>query len=842
MAYSIDIINTICTDLGGIGGHKYEIDALNEICSLVGATTGHKYNIDALNAICASMGYSAGHKYNIDALNAIYVGGTYIYEDDAWQAIQIGSKLNLPPVYSDVIVYLDGTITQVESDYYFVDKKSGKNFLITDYDFPKWWTDGIPYKSAATISAPAEDADLIAADVNNFLYAIDGTPNLIPVVSLFQDIDYEHKIFAKHESQIIAITNEEIAPPYVSKIVIYSTTKNEEDLTRCQTYFNVPVENLSAKWVAKAGNDTTGDGSKLNPWLTLNKAALSIEPGTTVYCKSGSYAETYAGYGFLLRKTSSFYGIGKCIITPGAGASGQVVLMDGNQTVTFEGFKVTGALNYSFITTKGAKTINRCLFDNSLVQSVYATAGMANITNCVCKNSGILNNTAGITSGNLILTVGNKYTFTSTNNVLFKYNDIKPTGASTRGWALDCASNLTTIEIFGNNFYLSALPGQRIYYGQSGYTQILKVNYNYVYSTAIITASTISAATDYVGTIEVSNNRMIYTNTGDFNTTSISPITLVNQVAPIISKNIIELNTPYNLYAIDVRSAGNMVGDAVISDNLIKTVALQGHVISVGSENSGAYDDKITPLIVNNRVIGPYDVGVTEDGSALHTIFCGHVLNPVITHNRVSGCGIGIVLKHENNGVYTSDSIHSNLIINCNYGFVIKGVDGAKIYNNTIKSSLQNSYGIHFSPHALETNQAKNITSKNNIYDIAGYAVYSIPTGCGEGFVSDNNVMHCDVAAILSDVSKNIEEWQELGYDTNSVVLSEAQYNDLFNDTANNNLSLQSGSAAIGAGIALDAAYDDGLDASTDWGNDTETPTVIIKQQNAAWDCGAYVH
>lgn len=95
MAYSIEIINTICTDLGGTGGHAYEIDGLNEICTLIGATTGHKYNIDALNAICAAMGYSAGHKYNIDALNAIYVGGTYIYEDDAWQAIQIGSKLNL---------------------------------------------------------------------------------------------------------------------------------------------------------------------------------------------------------------------------------------------------------------------------------------------------------------------------------------------------------------------------------------------------------------------------------------------------------------------------------------------------------------------------------------------------------------------------------------------------------------------------------------------------------------------------------------------------------------------------------------------------------------------------
>jgi hypothetical protein len=45
------------------------------------------------------------------------------------------------------------------------------------------------------------DAVLIAADINNFLYDAGGTPNAIPVVSLFQDIDYEHKIFCKHEAQ-----------------------------------------------------------------------------------------------------------------------------------------------------------------------------------------------------------------------------------------------------------------------------------------------------------------------------------------------------------------------------------------------------------------------------------------------------------------------------------------------------------------------------------------------------------------------------------------------------------------------------------------------------------------
>ena len=68
-------------------------------------------------------------------------------------------------------------------------------------DFNDNWTKGFPYKSAATISAPVGDAVLIAADINNFLYDAGGTPNEIAVVSLFQNIDYEDKLFCRHREQ-----------------------------------------------------------------------------------------------------------------------------------------------------------------------------------------------------------------------------------------------------------------------------------------------------------------------------------------------------------------------------------------------------------------------------------------------------------------------------------------------------------------------------------------------------------------------------------------------------------------------------------------------------------------
>ena len=136
----------------------------------------------------------------------------------------------------DALFILDGTIVDVEGTKYFKDKTSnGRNFLITDYDFNSDWTRGFPYKSMATISAPIGDTVLITADINNFFYAsADSTPNEIPVVSLFQDIDYEHKIFTRHGAQVLNANLVETYEPRVLDIVLYETVKSFSDLTRCQ--------------------------------------------------------------------------------------------------------------------------------------------------------------------------------------------------------------------------------------------------------------------------------------------------------------------------------------------------------------------------------------------------------------------------------------------------------------------------------------------------------------------------------------------------------------------------------------------------------------------------------
>ena len=163
----------------------------------------------------------------------------------------VGGGISGIPFKTDLLFWLNGIVIDVGGTKYFKDASTNaRNFLITTYDFDSTWDKGYPWKSAATISAPTGDAILIAADKNNFLYDSGGTPNQIPVTSLFQDIDYEHRFFNRHAPQVLDSNGVEIYEPRVLDIVLYANVKSGADLTTCQSYYGVPVEvTTGVKWV-----------------------------------------------------------------------------------------------------------------------------------------------------------------------------------------------------------------------------------------------------------------------------------------------------------------------------------------------------------------------------------------------------------------------------------------------------------------------------------------------------------------------------------------------------------------------------------------------------------------
>lgn len=106
MAYEIDLLNQICTTLGGSTTHKYKINALNEWCTLLGGSGGHTQNIAALNEIDTIKGGAGNHVYDIRALNSIDIeqGGTggFVYAEFA--LVSIGSELNQPATIADITI------------------------------------------------------------------------------------------------------------------------------------------------------------------------------------------------------------------------------------------------------------------------------------------------------------------------------------------------------------------------------------------------------------------------------------------------------------------------------------------------------------------------------------------------------------------------------------------------------------------------------------------------------------------------------------------------------------------------------------------------------------------
>jgi len=233
--------------------------------------------------------------------------------------------------FGTVVQLIDGTINGNE----FVDKSgNGYNLDITGKDFDI--TSGFPYKSAATIAQKAANFGIIP-DPYNFWYTTGGVPNQIPVVGLFQNLDYANITFTKHEAQVLNSNGEEVSEPYVSRIVTYSAALTGVNLTNASTYFGVPTEVTSnVYWVDGVNGNDGNAGTKAAPWATLSKANTGTS-NKTIYVKTANYTEA-ASMTLLSGQTWNF--IGYCPLVS-AGAIG--FAMNGTTGCTVTGAIVTPA-------------------------------------------------------------------------------------------------------------------------------------------------------------------------------------------------------------------------------------------------------------------------------------------------------------------------------------------------------------------------------------------------------------------------------------------------------------------------------------------------------------------
>jgi len=744
--------------------------------------------------------------------------------------VHSGSLLNQIPFKSDALVWLDGTI----SGNNFVDKISGKLFPITGKDFDANWTKGFPYKSAATISAPVGDATLIAADLNSYWYTA-GTPNQIPVVSLFQDVDYEHKFFCRHSPQVTDSNGVETFEPRVSDIVIYSTVKTSTDLVKCQTYFGVPTEDLTALWVASGGSDATGTGTKAKPYQTIQAGNNVGTSGKTVYVKgNGTFREQQNGASLylFLSKSITFISLGHNTIVANS-AIRKVYVNSGDNILkgfVLDGENTAGDLfNFAAANIK-TTTLDKCLLKNVPTQYLYSTGANDNI---ILKNCVIAANSAGTQinsmSCSLIDTcyLLNISTYLNTIDCIFINNKV-PTCNKT---------NILLLYGVGLNAYGNDLNYKTNSLSQlANYTvaKTITIKYNKFHQSDTATAG--GTGVYFTGTItfKCSNNKFESTITSALS--SISYFIRSTSNGQEIKNNSFLSKTQSEFQHINAVGAASL-----IQNNWSKSNSIIGIQLGLGAEvaSAGLNDNSI---VINNRLIG-YKVDYPDVvGATIHQMFVSSGINIKIAYNHNSHSCIGLVVKTDSTSrTYTSEGVYYNLFEECRNGIGIGGVVGINIFNNVIKrSSYAYSEPIVGQIMAIENtaivgNQyCSNIVIKNNIIisQLANDKLLYFETGSESGCIAQNNVL---IGTIL--LTAGLTNYTDLATAQAAGKLLGCIVSDPLLDA---NL-IPSSPIVIGENLGVN--YKDALDITTTWGSETTTPGIVTKKQPAAgnWQVGAYV-
>lgn len=764
--------------------------------------------------------------------------------------IGIGKNLKITPstqhaipFYSQALFWLDGTFFQSGADYYFEDKThQGRHFLITGIDFSANY---FPYKSAATISAPIGDTVLIAADINNFLYDLLGNPNQIPVVSLFQDIDYENKLFCRHVNQVIDVNGVEIQEPYIIDIVLYKIVLSGIDLTRAYEYYGATSFTDSQYWVDPDGSDVLGTGTKANPWATVAKAVATVNDGKTIYVKSNPNYPGTAGLNYIYdQKNNLIFGIGRAY-TKGTAAnygfridnilvtSVKRIMINPPNAATYAFLSVQTAINtiYEFILIDSVSAsygglFGFLIFKNSVLKGNYTTGIWHNNANNATIETCIFSGTCAGTILNM--------------QAAAEYHIYNSKFTASCQACINIGSSATLTIVKGCTFN-SVATQRMIRQFTNNSAQIIYNIFNVRTGVGAVYDASGGGATMTL----VKNNKIDNTLNGIIATLVKGVNTGLQFEGNIIdsASHILTLNSEIDL---SVTIHGSYGGGKILNNKIFSKKS-SGYHIKIGGETSGVGNNDFTNNEINGNYIQGFDPTGGGAAQTTHGLFIGFQSNGIVKYNNIIGSEYGSVIKGTTgiNGAIIS----YNIFRETKRGIYIKGQQAALIYNNTIIcKSLTMAYGIDLSDN-IGGDNPDNCEIKNNLVIALGtgnnYMIRNSLTFAAGSNVIDHNFYYCPNGTMLfneAGTDKSWAEWQALGFDTNSMVLNTAQFISLFNNFDNNDFSLKLGCIAIGAGESLGAAYDDGLDELTDWGNNNTVPSIITKQQAAAWDIGAYIH
>lgn len=769
--------------------------------------------------------------------NSIGWGSAY---SNSWSGDTELKRVVNPSVFGELLFWLNGEIVGDE----FVDQtENGRNFAISNNDIT---IDGFPYKSIATISAPAADATLIAADIDNFLYDSGGTPNEIPVTAFFQNIGYENVIFSRHIAQVTdGVTGVETTEPHVLDMSMYDGAVEGDSLTAADEYFGTPTRVGGAIWVSKDGDDSTGDGSESLPYLTASKAYTEASDSDTIYLKTGTYAETFWN---AITKEVDFVGIGDVLIKNTSGA--EAVKITAAKTVgfynlTMSGADVTGStlrssLNGVIInvnrcrfidTSEGSSSYNSILttsgaYLNEIKDSIFimysngwgaiynTSATKYTAVGCIFSGStkaGVTGYSSGDNFNYCRVDLSNGYLIRGRVGASYSYKWNTFNLTSTARLAFDSFASGTGVFIFSYNTVTSSSTGDGILISEPMYSEVNITNNTFNYTSTTYTGRIISIE-DITGTTNIISNT-------------------------------IQLDSlEFTALGIAVTSGGQTVGLTKINYNTLISKQLGGSFVRVGSDNTTANDDLVNGgEIIGNKAYGAryYD----DVNTSCHGLFVGYNINWTYKYNYINGFGINLLLKGSAN-TYTSGGMFYNVSINpVTEAIYIKGVRDVLLYNNTCYNDVNEGKMLVRFSNTDGGDGATGCTLINNIIaDVSNTStttdgLISVDSDSTTGLSSDYNCLYRPNGGNYAHYNgvgyTSLATWQVVGFDANSI-----DSDPLLTNPSLEEFYPTSSSPVSGVADDLGSTYEDVLSINNVFGVD---PAVTETQVSAAWDIGAYV-
>ncbi|MHC1732997.1 MAG: T9SS type A sorting domain-containing protein [Bacteroidales bacterium] len=279
----------------------------------------------------------------------------------------------------------------------------------------------------------------------------------------------------------------------------------------------------------------------------------------------------------------------------------------------------------------------------------------------------------------------------------------------------------------------------------------------------------------------------------------------------------------------------NQVTALTFRNNSLTSVNSAGYILQAGDERPGLNNNHLDGAVITGNW---FSWEGTDSESWTHALFTGYNLGVIIKYNYLLNTPNGIQRKSDG---MTDESgvVAYNIIKNPKVGIVVKGMNGVRIYNNTLytdKTTSQTGRGlidVHTNLDAGLNAPSTGTKIFNNVFytKFDTYCINVMDQASLAGFQSDYNVFYSETGNLKFNAGgsvKTFAEWQALGYDVHSVVIN-PDFNN-FTDFV--------------PAVRLDYGTDLGEEMSLGLATDAVWSTVSPKtaKQNGNWQAGARIY